>query len=448
VANVSDVVGKALAATGLAVLACAVPGCGCGGMSLRNAKLVTPPLVTSPPLVTTSSETPSIAARPGGDLQNLYIFPSPNPANVVLVLTLHPLIPPITPGQDLTEVAIFDPNILFAIKIDNNGDFVEDLIIQMKASATGDDQRIRVTPPFKPPQTGTQLTFDPLNFASPEFKINKTFTYKKPGITGFAGLWEDPAFMDVNAFFSILPDRANPFGPTFTDVTGRTVSTTPANPNQFNLTSFRPPATAQDFFKGSNVLAIVLDLPRVSLAPPTGAPGVIHLWAVTAEPPDCGSGPQVFTQLDREGRPFTTTLLSTVANNRHQVNDTDTPSDDPNQFANDVTTFMGNIGRSQAVSHALRTIVVPDVLTADLSKTGPAGYLGVEAGGRIGAPFGGRKLTDDVVDTLLALVFGNTIPALNLAPDDGAETPSLTSDNVGPGAKHFLQGFPYLGPPQ
>ena len=31
----------------------------------------------------------------------------------------------------------------------------------------------------------------------------------------------------------------------------------------------------------------------------------------------------------------------------------------------------------------------------------------------------------------LGIIFGNTVSALNLAPDDGAEIPSLTSDNVG-----------------
>jgi hypothetical protein len=39
-------------------------------------------------------------------------------------------------------------------------------------------------------------------------------------------------------------------------------------------------------------------------------------------------------------------------------------------------------------------------MIADLSKSGPASYLGVETNGATGGLFGGRALTDDVVDIL------------------------------------------------
>ncbi len=42
----------------------------------------------------------------------------------------------------------------------------------------------------------------------------------------------------------------------------------------------------------------------------------------------------------------------------------------------------------------------------------------------------------------------STYRKLGLTPDDGKATPLLTTDNVGSGAKHFLNTFPYLGPPQ
>jgi hypothetical protein len=161
------------------------------------------------------------------------------------------------------------------------------------------------------------------------------------------------------------------------------------------------------------------------------------------------NGPQTFTQVDRLGRPAVNEVFATVANNRHQINDQDNPTDDRNQLANDIQSFMtGTAGRSQAITDVTKAVLVPDVLVADLSKPGPAAYLGVETGGATGSTFGGRKLTDDVVDTSLGVIFGNTVPALGLAPDDGKEIPALTSDNVGPGAKHFQATFPYLGPPQ
>lgn len=421
-----------------AVAVAGVSGCGpaCSAVALRHEMAL-------PPGIHRLAETPPIAAKPGNDIQNLYIFPNPtNPANVVLALTLHPLIPPgVGTGVD------FDPNILYEFKVDNTGDFVEDLVIQAKFQGTGADQRVQIGGPYAPAKTGITSTFTPPNLPSlPSFKTNLTFRLKAAGITGFAGVREDPFFLDLNALFSILPDRANPFGPTFTDVNGRVLSTTPPNPDQFMATSFRSPAAAQDFFKGFNVLAIVLDLPRASLAPPNRPAGVIHVWATSSDPP-CGV--QTFTQVDRVGRPFVVDLIATVANDRHQVTNTDNPTDDPGQLGTtDFPQFMAAAGRSAATTDALTKLLVPDVLVADLSQGGPASYLGVETRGATGARFGGRALSEDTVDVLLGLVFGNTLSSLGLAPDDGHEVPTLTSDHVGPGAKHFLATFPYLGKPQ
>ena len=161
------------------------------------------------------------------------------------------------------------------------------------------------------------------------------------------------------------------------------------------------------------------------------------------------SGPHVYNQVDRLARPAVNEVFATVANNRHQINDTDTPTDDSVNLSTDIQTFMTTAaGRSQATTDVVKAVLVPDVLTADLSKTGPAAYLGVETGGATGSTYGGRALTDDVVDTSLGVIFGPTVSALGLAPDDGKEIPALTSDNVGAGAKHFTGTFPYLGAPQ
>jgi hypothetical protein len=155
-----------------------------------------------------------------------------------------------------------------------------------------------------------------------------------------------------------------------------------------------------------------------------------------------------FAQIDRLGRPAVNELFATVANNRHQTNNMIAPKDDPTQIANDIDFFMTHVaGRSQATADVLKSVLIPDVLVADMSQTTPA-YLGVETGGATGGKFGGRALTDDVIDISLGAVFGNTISALGLAPDDGKEIATLTSDNTGSGGKHFTGTFPYLGAPQ
>ncbi len=193
-----------------------------------------------------------------------------------------------------------------------------------------------------------------------------------------------------------------------------------------------------------------------------GAAGLLGLLAAAG----CGGGggqasgnggvqpsDQVFTQFDRLSRPAINEVFATVANNRHQINDQDNPTDDSGQLANDIQTFMvGTAGRSQAITDAVKSVIVGttgDVMKADLSSGATkAAYLGVETGGATGSTFGGRALTDDVIDTDLGVIFGNTVPKLGLAPDDGNEIPTLTTDNVGPGAKHFTGTFPYVGAPR
>ena len=61
-----------------------------------------------------------------------------------------------------------------------------------------------------------------------------------------------------------------------------------------------------------------------------------------------------------------------------------------------------------------------------------------------------RGITHELPSSItLGILFGNTIPALGLAHDDGAELPSFTSDNVGYNAavKHTLADFPFVGTP-
>ena len=171
---------------------------------------------------------------------------------------------------------------------------------------------------------------------------------------------------------------------------------------------------------------------------------LIGVWATTG----VRSGAN-FTQRDRLARPVVNEVFATVANDRHKVNNEQPPTGDSAQLANDIRGFMtGTAGRSAAITDVVVAVLVPDVIKADLSQSGNASYLGVETNGATGGRFGGRALTDDVVDTSLGVVFGNTISALGLAPNDGNAIPTLTSDNVGSGGKQFTNTFPYIGAPR
>ena len=161
-----------------------------------------------------------------------------------------------------------------------------------------------------------------------------------------------------------------------------------------------------------------------------------------------GNNAVLYEQQERLARPIVNEVLATVAQRRHRINNIDNPTDDAGQLQNDIKGFMKfPAGRSDAITNVVASVLVPDVMKADLSQSGPAAYLGVETGGATGGKFGGRKLQDDVVDTSLGVVFGNTVPALKLAPDDGKEIPTLTTDNVDSSGHQYSSTFPYLQAP-
>lgn len=192
------------------------------------------------------ADTPDIAANPGTDISDVFIFPSPtNSDNVVLVMNVHPLI---GPGQGPSTS--FDPNALYQFKIDTNGDGIEDKVIQAKFSGSGSNQQVEIAGPSKPATTGT--TNGLLTPYPTRGTINTTF---KPtsNIQVFCGAREDPFFFDLDQFFAIFPDRATP-------LTGTPI----ANPNTPQAGGFRAPGMARDFLSihNLNVLSIVVELPR------------------------------------------------------------------------------------------------------------------------------------------------------------------------------------------
>ena len=208
------------------------------------------------------ADTPAIAASPGVDLTDVYVFPSPsNPNDVVLSMSVHPLIPT---GQG--PAAVFDPNVLYQFKIDNTGDNKEDLVIQARFFGTGTGQKVRIAGPVKPSHIGTETVFETPDSAIGV--INTPFT-TSGGARVFAGAREDSFFFDLDQFFKILPDRATP-------ITGVPV----ANPNQPQSTTFRAPGAAKDFLTGLNVLSIVVELPKSQLRGASN--GKIGVWATTS----------------------------------------------------------------------------------------------------------------------------------------------------------------------
>ena len=377
------------------------------------------------------ADSPAVLARPGADLTDVYVFPAPdNDNNVVLAVDAHPLI---APGQGPNT--FFDPGVMYQFKIDTDGTHVEDLVIQFKAGEPSNgSQTITMYGPGKPNETGTQSTW---------IKPSGTFAYKKISTVGgmkvYAGPREDPFFFDLGRFFQIIPDRN--FG---NHMAGKT--TPPASAGGFRgfaAGSNCDTSPSQDFLAANkfNVLSLVVELPRARLGN-----GKISVWTTASvKDPNSPYG-AAYMQIERLGRPAVKEAFESF--DRHDMTNRSTPTNDPYLPA-DIVSFTKTVGgRSDAIANTLKAVLIPDEMLADLSQTGvKAAYLGTETGGATGSKFGGRGLGDDVIDISLGAIFGNTLPALKLTPDDGKESKCLTSDNVGPQGHHYLASFPYIGNP-
>jgi hypothetical protein len=102
----------------------------------------------------------------------------------------------------------------------------------------------------------------------------------------------------------------------------------------------------------------------------------------------------------------------------------------------------GVAGRPQALAQTLGSVLYPDILVVDSAKDpSTAGWLSWA----LANGWGGRKLSDDVVDTGLIAIFSSL-----LSPTGASCAPGqlpLCTDNVGANDKPFSGAFPYLAPP-
>lgn len=212
------------------------------------------------------ADTAENVSRPGTDLADLYIFPSPrNASNVVFAMDVHPLIP-----AGRARGMGFDPGVLYQFKIDTTGDGVEDLVMQARFEGTGERQRVLFAGPVKPSMLGTSTRFS-APYATTG-TINKAFT-PSPGIEVFAGARDDPFFLDFERFITIFPDRGTGLEPPLP----RTQDKNTPNPNAPRLPGWRPKGQARDFFRGFNVLSIVVELPKALISR-----GKIGVWITTS----------------------------------------------------------------------------------------------------------------------------------------------------------------------
>ncbi len=393
-------------------------------------------------------DSPTVVARPGADLTDVFLFPSPtNPKNVDLVMDVVPLIP-----AGMSNEYSFDPAVLYQFKIAHGpvgSAHQEDMVLQMTASGTGAKQKLSLFASSEPKPYGPRnvVADHPLG----TFGFNTAGgTMLSYGIKAFAGPRADPFFFDLFQFFKILPDRyyKNPrtgdaLGTSMPTFNGYPAgSTSGANGTGYRCSTAPSTNALTQIGGGFNELAVVIEVPRALL--PRYGSSIVHLWATTSLPTKSTSGGKVvYQQIEQLSRPAVKELFETF--NDHSLTNLQSPYFD-GYLHRAIAYFMGHVaGRSSAISNTVTSVLWPNELIADVSQPGKAAYLGTETGGATGSKFGGRGLTDDVIDTSLGVVFGKTIPALGLAPDDGKENNCLTNEHVvsGQGGRQTQAYFPF-----
>lgn len=189
-----------------------------------------------------------LAANPARDIADVYSFRSPaNPNNLVLVMTVSGLIPPAE-----ASTTFLDPAVLYQWKIDTDADADEDLVIQAFATGTGADQVIHFRGPVAPEVTGTTSRIpDGDELVQVALSTGDApVTASAGGVTVFAGVRDDPFFFDLAQFNQIVAG---------------------------NATAFNDPGT--DSFAGTNVLALVFEVPTVQL----GGSATLGIWGTTSQ---------------------------------------------------------------------------------------------------------------------------------------------------------------------
>lgn len=177
------------------------------------------------------------------DITDVYVFRGENTNNLVFVANTQGLL---SPGS--TAAASFNENTLIEFNIDNNGDNVEDLVIQGIYS----NGKMKVFGPIKPSETGNRSKLEgnaTLEVGVTPYGSAPVIATTSSGIKAFAGPRDDPFFFDLNQFKKIIGGMAS---------------------------SFNKPG--DDSFKGTNVLSFVVEVPKTML---NATGGKLNVWLET-----------------------------------------------------------------------------------------------------------------------------------------------------------------------
>jgi hypothetical protein len=169
------------------------------------------------------------------------------------------------------------------------------------------------------------------------------------------------------------------------------------------------------------------------------APLALGLALTACSDDETVAGPdvdRVYDQIDRLGNPLVSEV--TLAKRNHGFHNSGSPVTDVASHKTELEAFVTGFGRSATLAQTLSGALLPDMLIVQTDKAGSSsGWLTWA----LANGYGGRKLTDDVVDAGLAAIFGTLLDANNPLPA------AYQTDNVAANNKAFLGSFPYLATP-
>jgi hypothetical protein len=336
---------------------------------------------------------------PGGDprfdINDLYVFEGQRRSNTVLAATVNPLATGDSSFLTLKDGAYF-------LRVDNNGDAVEDVTYSVQFRDTRRDGSQLV---FVREATGRDArSADPEGRLIGVGKTGETIRLRDGGKL-VSGLRSDPFFFDLGGFLGTVEGRNN----------GRMLND----------------GMQSDFFADLNTLAIVIEVDDDELGSNIG------VWATTSK-----RDRRDWTQIDRMGRPAINTVVNSSGpvvgadSNAKNVFNASKPEDDEANFTDGAVRALQAFSAldpegpySDDEARALAGVLLPDVVTYDTS-TAAAG------------PLNGRALADDVIDVELRIVTGGD--PLDLFPRDADG--GINTDGIGP-HDDYQARFPYLGNP-
>jgi hypothetical protein len=307
-------------------------------------------------------DSPLTKAAPRSDINDVYVFKGEQAAT--LVMTVNPLTSPAdTAGLRL------DPDTLYEFKIDTNGDATADLAYKLTVDGTGSVQDVTVRRASGADAVTNAISGDVVLQGKTSSGSAVNVVSGSNGSKLFVGPRDDPFFFDLAGFQAGLK------------------------------------FTGTDTFKGTNITAIVLDLPQA----PAQQFGV---WATTSKKDNLGN----WVQLDRMGRPAINTVF--IPADQKDAFNNNTPDRDKGIYTDEVKAALNSL--NSPATDGLAGILLPDILTVDMSK--PVGYLN------------GRGLSDDVIDISLQAITGSTTIGDGVNANDrafSAQFPYLASPNTG-----------------